>query len=61
MKSDADMAGNVAIDLAGDVAGDVSSTAHEWMGPIQSGPPSWALFQPNINYQLTKFPIQNSH
>jgi len=37
MKSDADMAGNVAIDLAGDV----SSTTHEWMGPIQSGPPSW--------------------
>jgi len=57
VKSDADMAGNVAIDLAGDV----SSTAHEWMGPIQGGPPSWALFQPNINYQLTKFPIQNSH
>ena len=25
------------------------------MGPIQSGPPTWAWFQPKINYQLIKF------
>jgi len=42
VESDADMAGNMAIDLAGDMASDVSSIAHEWMGPIQSGPPNWA-------------------
>jgi len=26
--------------MAGDVVSDISSTAHEWMGPIQSGPPN---------------------
>ena len=38
MESGADMASDVAID----VAGDISSTAHEWMGPIQSGALNWA-------------------
>ena len=54
MESSADMAGGVAIDvasnvasdvasdMASDMAGDISSTAHEWMGPIQSGALSWA-------------------
>jgi len=50
MESSADMAGDVAIDVASnmasdvasDVVGDISSTAHEWMGPIQSGALSWA-------------------
>ena len=49
MESSADMAGDVAIDVASnmasdvasDVVGDISSTAHEWMGPIQSGALSW--------------------
>ena len=50
MESSADMAGDVAIDVASnmasdvasDVVGDISSTAHEWMGPIQSGALNWA-------------------
>ena len=42
MESEVDMAGDVAIDVAGDVAADISNTAHELMGRIQSGPPSWA-------------------
>jgi len=50
MESSADMAGDVAIDVASnmasdvasDVVGDISSTAHEWMGPIQNGALSWA-------------------
>ena len=29
------------------------------MDPIQSGPPSWAWFQPKINYQLIKFQPKN--
>ena len=29
-------------DVAIDVADDISNTAHELMGRIQSGPPSWA-------------------
>ena len=37
-----DVASNVASDMASDVAGDISSTAHEWMGLIQSGALSWA-------------------
>ena len=41
MESEAD----VAIDVADDVAADISNTAHELMGRIQSGPPSWAWFQ----------------
>ena len=49
MESSADMAGDMAIDVASnmasdvasDVVGDISSTAHEWMGPIQSGALSW--------------------
>ena len=41
MESGADMASDVAIDVASNVAGDISSTAHEWMGPIQSGALSW--------------------
>jgi len=28
--------------IARDVASDINSTAHKWMGPIQSGPPNWA-------------------
>jgi len=36
------MVGDVTIDMAGDVASDISSTAHELMGRIQRGPPSWA-------------------
>ena len=36
----ANMVDDVAIDMAGDVASDISSTAHELMGRIQSGPPS---------------------
>jgi len=28
--------------VADDVAADISNTAHELMGRIQSGPPSWA-------------------
>ena len=42
MESGADMASDVAIDVASNVAGDISSTAHELMDPIQSGPLSWA-------------------
>ena len=49
MESSADMAGDVAIDVASnmasdvasDVVGDISSTAHEWMGPIQSRSLNW--------------------
>jgi len=29
-------------DVADDVAADISNIAHELMGRIQSGPPSWA-------------------
>ena len=42
MESEVDMAGDVTIDVAGDVAADISNTAHQLMGRIQSGPPSWA-------------------
>jgi len=42
MESGADMASDVAIDVTSNVAGDISSTAHEWMGPIQNGALSWA-------------------
>ena len=55
MAADMESEADVAIDVADDVAADISNTAHELMGRIQSGPPSWAWFQAKINYQLTKF------
>jgi len=41
LENGADMAGDVAINMVGDMVNDISSTTHEWMGPIQSGPLSW--------------------
>ena len=42
MAADMESEADVAIDVANDVAADISNTAHELMGRIQSGPPSWA-------------------
>ena len=41
MAADMESEADVAIDVADDVAADISNTAHELMGQIQSGPPSW--------------------
>ena len=46
MDSNDDMVNNMATDMAVDMTNDISSTAHEWMGPIQSGPPIGPDFQP---------------
>ena len=45
MAADMESEADVAIDMADDVAADISNTAHELIGRIQSGPPSWAWFQ----------------
>jgi len=36
MEINADMVSDVAINMASDI----SNTTHEWIGPIQSGPPN---------------------
>ena len=42
MTADMESGADMAIDVASNVAGDISSTAHEWIGPIQNGALNWA-------------------